>query len=645
MARSVVFADDFEGAGTVQTLFRSFGTDATGTLNAWLQETGNVATIAANVVTMPVSSGIYAGHLDWGDVTIQARFKWTTNSSPCVKFRRVDASNYGYALFDGANIRYGTVIAGNFGNEVSIAAALVNGTQYWLQVICTGSSFTVKVFADNAGAINLASQVGSTANSTGPQVVPIAGQITLGTDVGGGAAGTTFGGAFANVCLVTGPVPTGWLPSSNWAIGEPAFAWSKSSPFSGIYSVSIFTPVAMSITAQYFWRAPLPSGGWPQIPLTLFAQMKQSAALLGYIQFNPGGGGEPFVVPLASWQAVSQITTPGVGAGLFLGLSHDVAGTLYFDNLALFTGTPVVAQPTIIRSGSTGHSIAKFGGAALPNGQGFMPQVDLNDYANALLGWLDNGRQIGLDESNRQIGLDQLLYRARAAYTSDDFGPRPYSLPMTYIEDSTHFLGGLLAALSQAGEQQLTFDNATYAAVKYKGISGRATSYRFRQPLAWDFTLELIAAEPWFKDLLASALVPLTLTVDAGQAFVIPYQGTVRCDDPIWTLVVPASNGVAINSMVLTNLMTGEALTVNFLSYLAIPASTLRTITIDCGANTVVDDLGHAYDISGTFPKLYPANRQPPVDQFNPFNVALTPASGSTSGLTLAASYVPRWQL
>jgi hypothetical protein len=432
---------------------------------------------------------------------------------------------------------------------------------------------------------------------------------------------------------MTAPTPGGWGP--NTAAGEPAYCWSKISPFAGTYAVSIYQN----------WAGD--SGRW--LSTLTFSGL---LTLAGAARFPSGAGAASFFTYDGSFHTTTSIAAgaawaaypgfPGFLAVANIYLQLGGVGLVYFDNVAVYQGTPVVAQPTILRV--SGRSVAKFGSAALPNGQGVMPQIDLNDYVNTLLDWLDNGKQIGLDEANRQIGLEQFLYLAHSTYVSDDFGPRPISIPITYIEDATHFLGGFLAAIEQAGEQQLTFDNLTYIAVKHAGIASRVTS-RSRQPLAWDFVLNLIAAEPWFKDLAASALLPLTLTVDAGQAFVIPYQGTVRCIDEVWTLIVPASNGVAINSMVLSNLMTGEALTINFQSYLAIPATTARVITIDCGASTVVDDLGHPYDYSGTFPKLYPAMRHPAVDQFNPFQVVMTPASGATAGLTLACAYTPRWQI
>ena len=49
-----------------------------------------------------------------------------------------------------------------------------------------------------------------------------------------------------------------------------------------------------------------------------------------------------------------------------------------------------------------------------------------------------------------------------------------------------------------------------------------------------------------------------------------------------------AHNAVVINAIQLKNTMSGEFLTVNFLSATAIPAGTVRDVVIDCGAMTAV---------------------------------------------------------
>ncbi len=264
-----------------------------------------------------------------------------------------------------------------------------------------------------------------------------------------------------------------------------------------------------------------------------------------------------------------------------------------------------------------------------------MGNLDLNDYVNTLL--TDYFRT---EDGNVQIGLEQLLYRGRGVITSLDFGPRAISLPMTYLEDATHFIGQFLAVLSQASTQQLTFDNATYILARYAGISGRVPS-RARQPLAWDFTLLLTAPSPFFQDAAATVATPWNpIVTDTGQAANITYAGSVWAE-PVWTLHVPVGNAVAINSLQIRNTMSGEFLTVKFLSATALPAATVRDVVIDCAAMTAVcTQTGENYDVSGSFPMLYG-----PVGTVNPFTAIVTPASGASAGLTLAYSVFPRWQI
>lgn len=289
-------------------------------------------------------------------------------------------------------------------------------------------------------------------------------------------------------------------------------------------------------------------------------------------------------------------------------------------------------QPTFTYAGL--RALATFGGVELPNGQGVMPLVNLNDGINTRL------KDFGTDDGNKQISLAQLLYMARGVTLARDFGPRGIALPMAYNEDSTHSIGAWLASLAMAGEQQLSFDGGlTYILAEYSGISGR-TRVRRGIPLAWEFALELIARNPWFQDAAATTMAPLALTVDAGQAFSITYAGSVWAE-PVWTLHVPVGNAVAINSIQLKNTMSGEYLTVNFQSATAIPAATVRDVVIDCAAMTAIcTQTSESYDISGSFPMLYQ-----PAGTVNPFTVIITPATGASSGLTLAASHNPRWQI
>lgn len=290
-------------------------------------------------------------------------------------------------------------------------------------------------------------------------------------------------------------------------------------------------------------------------------------------------------------------------------------------------------QPAFLTSG--GKYIATFGGQALPNGQGTLSAINLNDRVNTFAFY---GGGMESNDDNVQRGFAQVPYLGKGLWTYDDFGQRVIAIPSYYVEDGTHFLGQFLAALSQAGEQQLTFDNLTYIPVKYAGTSGRKEEVGRKG--VWFYSLVFAARVPWFADIAATSATPWNpITTDSGQTANVTYAGSVNCE-PVWTLTVPNTNAVAINSFQLQNTMSGESLTVNFLSRAALAALTAYTITINCAAMTATDQNGNAYDVSGSFPMLYG-----PAGQVNALKAIVTPASGSSSGLTVAYSIHPRWQI
>lgn len=276
--------------------------------------------------------------------------------------------------------------------------------------------------------------------------------------------------------------------------------------------------------------------------------------------------------------------------------------------------------------------ICLFGGRALPNGQGTMVNVNLNDWTS----WfLQPGFEMDLVQ---QLVAAQQAYRAKGARLSSDFGPTTLGLPAAYRETVAP-VGAPLAALLMAGEQNLTFDNLTAIRATFISGANRALDFIAKgRPMQWTMDLQFLVTEPWFRDLATSSLAPVTLASGSATTFAIAYAGSVFAE-PIWTLTIPGSNPAPIASFQLSNTMSGEMLVVSFPGNL--PALTAATITIDASAFTITDATGKAYDnLGGAFPMLYG-----PAGQSNPFSATLTPASGTATGCTLSASWANRWML
>ncbi len=285
-------------------------------------------------------------------------------------------------------------------------------------------------------------------------------------------------------------------------------------------------------------------------------------------------------------------------------------------------------MPQPIITGS--HRIVRFGGLAQPNGQGILAQVDLND----LGGWCTQDDFVS--DLTQQLTFAQQVWRSKAAILGRNFdGAVPIKLPMEFRETPSRTLGAALGQIALAGEQQLTFDNATCLLATFMGTAGRQSSFRWG-PLRWTFDLMFLAREPWFRD-LATTTAPNALALSSGSAttFNVTYGGSVW-PEPVWKLTIPAGNAAPIASFVLSNVTSGETLTLTFPGNL--PASTAATITIDWATMSATDANGVSYDLSGAIPTLYG-----PSGQVNAMSATLTPASGTATGCTLTGTFTNRW--
>lgn len=279
-------------------------------------------------------------------------------------------------------------------------------------------------------------------------------------------------------------------------------------------------------------------------------------------------------------------------------------------------------------SAAVGRTV-RFGGLPLPNGQGTLGYINLNDWTSWFL------QDVEIDTA-QSVQMGQLAWRGRSVLLGVDWPPAVIRLNMEYAEAAAP-LGTALAAIVQAGRQYLTFDTATAVPVRFRSVSDRTATVLAPQTPAWAFALEFAAEQQWFQDLTPTTTGTTTLSSGAATLFNLTYAGSVFAE-PVWTLTIPVGNTAPIASFTLANTMSGETLTIAFPGNLA--ASTAYVVTIDSGAFTVADAAGVKYDVTGSFPNLYP-----PAGQVNPISATLTPASGTATNCTIAASYNPRWTL
>jgi hypothetical protein len=292
---------------------------------------------------------------------------------------------------------------------------------------------------------------------------------------------------------------------------------------------------------------------------------------------------------------------------------------------------PANGAPSFALSGN--YAIVKFGNQSLPNGQGILSWINLNDRKS----WFCQAPLIPY--ANRQFTLGQLVYRGRSTMLARDWNNWKFAIPFMY-EEGTSFggsgavLGQALAPIMMAGPQYITFDNTTGLICEFSGCLNRKMMVP-ASPYLWSFELELQALSSFFTDLSTTSIGSQTLSSGSATTFNVTYPGSVWCE-PTWTLTITAANAAAIQSFSLSNTMSGETLLINFPGNLA--ASLAWTITINSSTFQVSDQTGLLYDCSGSFPNLYP-----PAGQVNTMSATITPVSGTVTHASLAGLYTSRW--
>lgn len=150
-------------------------------------------------------------------------------------------------------------------------------------------------------------------------------------------------------------------------------------------------------------------------------------------------------------------------------------------------------QPTFNASAVT------FGGLAQPNGQGTFAAVNLNDGANWSL------QDFKPDAFVKQMTKSQQVWLSKGLVSSRDFPGFGITLPMLYSEIPGTKIGAALASLALAGEQQLSFDGATYLLAEFEQTKSRTWRRRY-PPFLWDVELAFWCRNPFYLDLSGSSL-------------------------------------------------------------------------------------------------------------------------------------------
>ena len=275
-----------------------------------------------------------------------------------------------------------------------------------------------------------------------------------------------------------------------------------------------------------------------------------------------------------------------------------------------------------------------FGGLPVPGSGVVLASLDLNDRVTwycpefvakpAVL--IDTARQNWRGQSSRIAG-DRDPLRIDLKFLFDESG-------------ASRLLATDQAKLSQSGEQWLRINATQQVLVEYMDFQTSLQRPGSGSKL-YGGTLSFLARKGYAEDITASSFGPQALagSVSPGSQtnFSIAYSGSVLTR-PVWTLTIPNTNTVTITSFKLQNTLSGEVLTVLIPTPLA--ASTAWTLTIDTDAYTVTDQAGTAYDFTGSFPKLYH-----PAGTSNTFTATVVTGSGSSTGVTLSASYSNHWEV
>lgn len=270
----------------------------------------------------------------------------------------------------------------------------------------------------------------------------------------------------------------------------------------------------------------------------------------------------------------------------------------------------------------------------MPGSGVILPNLDLNDkitwYAKELV-----AKPTVIITTARQN------WRGQSSRIAGDRDPLAIDIPVIYDESgASRLLATDQAKLSQSGEQWLQINATQHVLVEFANLQ-TSLQRTGSGSKVYAGTLSFLARKGYAEDITASSLAPQALagSISPGSQtnFSITYNGSVLTR-PVWTLTIPNTNTVQITGFKLQNTLSGEVLTLIIPTPLA--GSTSWTFTIDTDNYTVTDQAATVYDFTGSFPKLYS-----PAGTANTFTATLITGSGTSTGVTLSASYTNRWEV
>ena len=276
-----------------------------------------------------------------------------------------------------------------------------------------------------------------------------------------------------------------------------------------------------------------------------------------------------------------------------------------------------------------------FGGLPVPGSGVVLPSLDLNDKVT----WYNKefvAKPAVLIDTARQN------WRGQSSRIAGDRNPLVIDLKFLYDESpaGSRLLATDQAKLSQSGEQWLQINATQHVLVEFLDLQPTLQRPGSGSKV-YAGVLSFLARKGYAEDMVASSFGPQACGGSTGAGtqtnFSIAYSGSVL-SRPVWTLTIPNTNTVTITSFKLQNTLSGETLTLNFSP--ALLANTAYTLTIDCDAYTIKDGSGTNYDPVGSFPKLYN-----PAGTSNTFTATVVTGSGTSTGITLSASYSNRWEV